>query len=103
MAESIEIKANERGGSILEWLQAKRPELAEAAVAARVDGKLLDLTAPVPAADRLEILTFEDEAGKEVLRHTASHIMAQAVQELFPGAHSPSARPSKTASTMTSI
>ena len=61
--------------------------MAARAVAAAVEGRLLDLTAPVPETDRLEVLTFEDEAGREVLRHTASHVMAQAVQELFPAPH----------------
>jgi len=87
MARSMEIEAEGRkSGSILAWLRAKHPELAEGAVAVRVDGRLLDLTGPVPEAERVEVLTFEDEAGREVFRHTASHIMAQAVQALFPEA-----------------
>jgi threonyl-tRNA synthetase len=86
MAQSIEIKSEDRkAGSILAWLQAVQPELAGAALAARVEGRLLDLSAPLPETDRLELLTFEDEAGREVLRHTTSHVMAQAVKELYPG------------------
>jgi threonyl-tRNA synthetase len=88
MAKSVEIEAEARGAeSILAWLAAAHPDLAERAVAARVEGQLLDLTAPVPEAERVEILSFDDEDGREVLRHTASHIMAQAVQDLFPDAH----------------
>jgi len=71
--------------SILEWLRRADPALAEEALAARADGGLLDLTASLPEGERIEILTFEDEAGREVLRHTASHVMAEAVQELYPG------------------
>ncbi len=85
MAQIFQI-GDDRSGSIQEWLKARHPELLEQAVAARVDGKLLDLSAPLPDAERLEIITFEDEAGQEVFRHTASHIMAEAVQELFPDA-----------------
>jgi len=71
--------------SFLSWLARRHPDLGEKAAAARMDGELLDLTAP-PRAGRVEILTFEDEAGREVYRHTASHVMAQAVQQLFPNA-----------------
>lgn len=73
-------------GSILAWLEKAHPQVAARAVAARVNGRLLDLSAPAPEGEKLEILTFEDEAGREIYRHTASHIMAQAVQELFPEA-----------------
>jgi threonyl-tRNA synthetase len=82
----IEVKPEDRGAqSILEWLQRAEPELAEEAAAARTEGQLLDLTARLPEANRLEILTFEDEAGREVYRHTTSHVMADAVKGLYPG------------------
>jgi threonyl-tRNA synthetase len=88
MAKSLKIEAEARGAeSILAWLAAAHPDLVGSAVAARGAGQLLDLTAPVPEAERIEILSFDDEDGREVLRHTASHIMAQAVQDLFPDAH----------------
>ncbi len=86
MGSTFELTAQDRNAdTILEWLSQRHGELAGRAVAARADGRLLDLTAPLPAADRLEVLTFEDEAGREVYRHTASHVMAQAVQSLFSG------------------
>ena len=72
--------------SLLSWLARRHPDLLDQAAAVRVDGQLLDLTAPPPRAGRVEVLTFEDEAGREVYRHTASHVMAQAVQQLFPNA-----------------
>jgi threonyl-tRNA synthetase len=82
----IEVKAEDRSAqSILEWLQRVEPQLAEEAVAARTDGQVLDLTARLPETARLEILTFDDEAGREVHRHTTSHVMADAVKELYPG------------------
>jgi len=87
MGETFEIKPEERdSASILDWLRRYHSDAVTDAVAARVDGQLLDLTAVLPAAGRVETLTFADEAGREVYRHTASHIMAQAVQGLFPDA-----------------
>ncbi len=87
MGHIVEVKPKEReAASLHNWLQRYHADLAADAVAARADGQLLDLTAPLPEADRVEILTFADEAGREVYRHTASHIMAQAVQALFPDA-----------------
>ncbi len=54
-------------------------KLAKAAVAAEVNGEIVQLTQPLEEGDRVRILTFDDEEGKEVVRHTASHVMAQAV------------------------
>ena len=87
MGERFEIKQEELGaGSILDWLQRYHPDAAGEAVAAQVDGTLLDLTAALPSESQVSVLTFSDEAGREVYRHTASHIMAQAVQALYPDA-----------------
>ena len=61
------------------------PGLAKAALAAKVDGKLWDLTRPVTADAQLAIITARDPEGVEVMRHDAAHVMAQAVQELYPG------------------
>ena len=57
-------------------------KLAKAAVAAEVNGEIVQLTQPLEEGDRVRILTFDDEEGKEVVRHTASHVMAQAVLHL---------------------
>jgi threonyl-tRNA synthetase len=72
--------------SIAEWLEARHPEVAAQAMAARCDGRLLDLNLPLPSAAELDIVTFDDEEGREVYRHTASHVMAQAVKRLVPEA-----------------
>jgi len=86
MSHMLDLKAEERqAATLLDCLQRNHPELAVKALAARANGQLLDLTAALPESDRVEILTFEDEAGRETLRHTASHVMAQAVQALYPG------------------
>jgi len=85
MARTLHVKPDDRGSqSILEWLRRADPALAEEALAARAEGGHLDLTAPLPESERIEILTFEDEGGREVVRHTASHVMAQAVRKLYP-------------------
>ncbi len=62
------------------------PGLAKAALAAKVNGELVDLAAPLHENDTVEIITFDSEEGKSIFRHSSSHIMAQAVQELFPSA-----------------
>jgi threonyl-tRNA synthetase len=59
--------------------------LAKKAAMARFDGKLFDLERPLPGSGSLQILTRDDPALLDTLRHDASHVMAQAVQELFPG------------------
>ena len=58
--------------------------LARAACAAKINGKVCDLRTCIDSDASLEILTFEDEDGKKAFRHTASHILAQAVKRLFP-------------------
>ncbi len=59
--------------------------LARDAVAAKVDGEVVDLTQPLAGDSQLEILTFDSPEGQQVYRHSASHVMADAVLELFPG------------------
>ena len=61
--------------------------LYKSACAAKVNGEVCDLRTPLNKDCALEILTFEDEGGKHAFWHTAAHVMAQAVQHLFPGAH----------------
>ena len=60
--------------------------LARNACAALVDGKLTDLRTALSADCELSILTFDDEGGKRAFRHTASHLLAQAVKRLYPSA-----------------
>jgi len=59
--------------------------LARDAVAAEVDGRLVDLTAPLTSDCRLKLHTGESAEGLDVLRHSTAHLMAQAVKTLFPG------------------
>lgn len=59
--------------------------LAKAALAVFVDGDMWDLTRVIDRDAKVSIVTAKDEAALELLRHDAAHIMAQAVQELYPG------------------
>lgn len=58
--------------------------LKRAAVAGLVDGKVTDLREIIKEDCRVEFLTFKEEQGKEVFRHTTAHILAQAVKRLYP-------------------
>ena len=60
--------------------------LAKAAVAAKADGEWIDLDRPLEHDVTLEIVTANSADGREVLRHSTAHVMAQAVTDLFPGA-----------------
>jgi threonyl-tRNA synthetase len=62
------------------------PRLAKAAVAAKIDGAYTDLSRPIGGDAAIEIVTEDTEDGRHVLRHSAAHVMAQAVLDLFPGA-----------------
>jgi len=62
------------------------PRLAKEALAVKVDGEVRDISAPLPNGASVQILTFNDPQGREVFWHSSSHIMAQAVLELFPSA-----------------
>ena len=61
------------------------PGLAKAALAGRVDGRLVDASYVIDRDVALAIVTRADEDALELLRHDAAHVMAQAVQELYPG------------------
>ena len=60
--------------------------LAQAAVAAEIDGTPVDLGAPLRDGAMVKIITADSDAGRRVLRHSTAHVMAQAVTDLFPGA-----------------
>ena len=62
------------------------PNLAKAAVAAKVNDALTDLTTPITTNATVSILTNKNPESLEILRHTTAHILAQAVEELYPNA-----------------
>jgi len=59
--------------------------LAKDAIAGKVNGKVVDVYAKVPSGARVEIVTPKSEEGLDTIRHSTAHLMAMAVQELFPG------------------
>ena len=61
------------------------PGLAKAALAVRIDGEMEDLSRLIEADCNFSIVTAKDDGALDLLRHDAAHVMAQAVQELFPG------------------
>ncbi len=60
--------------------------LARAAVAGKVDGQLVDTSFPITKDSTLSIVTAKDPEGLDIIRHSTSHLMAQAVKEIFPDA-----------------
>ncbi len=73
----VESTAKDVAGSIAKSLQ-------KAGIAARFNGELVDYTRPLTEDGKLEIITNDDPEGLEVLRHSAAHIMAQAIKRLHP-------------------
>jgi threonyl-tRNA synthetase len=73
------------GASGADAAAAIGPGLAKAALAIRVDGELRDLSAPLPGGAEIGILTDRDPEALGLIRHDAAHVMAEAVQELYPG------------------
>ncbi len=74
------------GATAMDVAEAISPRLAKAALACKVNGALRDLSSILNDGDNISILTFDDPDGKAVFWHSSSHILAQAVQELFPTA-----------------
>jgi threonyl-tRNA synthetase len=72
--------------TVAEVAQSIGPGLAKAALAGRVDGKLVDMGHRIEADADVAIITPKSPEGLDILRHSTSHLMAQAVQALFPGA-----------------
>jgi threonyl-tRNA synthetase len=59
--------------------------LAKDAIAGKINGKVVDVYTPVPEGAKIEIITPKSEDGIDTIRHSTAHLMAHAVQELFPG------------------
>ncbi|MDE6625100.1 MAG: threonine--tRNA ligase [Lachnospiraceae bacterium] len=79
-------KEYENAMSVLDIAKDISEGLARVACAGEVDGKVVDLRTIIDYDCSLNILTFDDEAGKKAFRHTAAHILAQAVKRLYPDA-----------------
>jgi threonyl-tRNA synthetase len=73
-----------RGTNAYEIAKAISPRLADAALAAKVNGKVVDLARPIEEDAEIRILTEKDPESLEVFRHSSAHVLATAVTELFP-------------------
>ena len=71
------------GVSALDIAESISPRLKKATLAAEIDGKRIDAFAPLSGDHSLKLCTFDDETGRHAYRHTASHILAQAVKRLY--------------------
>ncbi len=81
-----DVRTYEAGVTVYEVAQSIGAGLAKAACAGRVDGEAVDLRTKLDHDCTVEILTFDSTEGKHAYWHTTAHIMAQAVQHLFPDA-----------------
>jgi threonyl-tRNA synthetase len=91
MSESIQIKFPDgstkevpKGTTALDIAKSISPRLADAALAAKTNGDLIDLTRPLEKDTDLRLLTDKDPEALEVYRHSSAHLLAAAVLELFP-------------------
>jgi threonyl-tRNA synthetase len=91
MSDSIHVKLPDgstrevaKGTTALDVAKTISPRLADAALAAKTNGNLIDLTRPLEKDTDLRILTDRDPEALEVYRHSSAHLMAAAVLELFP-------------------
>src|SRR4051795_7457172 len=73
------------GASVADVAAAIGKRLAKDAIAGKVNGKVVDVYAKVPEGAKVEIVTPKSDEGIDTIRHSTAHLMAMAVQELFPG------------------
>jgi len=79
-------RALNSGATVLDLAASIGAGLAKAAIAGRVNGELVDLAAKLPDGASVSIITEKSPEALEIIRHTTSHLMAQAVKQLFPQA-----------------
>lgn len=73
------------GTSIFQILKDFDPKLSKDALASYLNGQMVDLSHKVEKDSDIKAITFDSDEGKEIFWHSTSHVMAQAVRELFPG------------------
>lgn len=79
------VRAFEAGTTGFDVAASISKSLSKKAVAVTLDGEVADLSAPIEANAAIEIVTRDDARALELIRHDAAHVMAEAVQELYPG------------------
>lgn len=80
------VRQEPTGVSVADVAQQIGARLAKAALAARVNGQLVDLSHQVQADAAIEIITAKDPAGLEIIRHSCAHLLAQALKACYPSA-----------------
>ena len=79
------VRTYSKGVTGLEIAESIAKSLAKAAVAIRLNGNISDLSLPIYEDSRIELIKRDDEAALELIRHDCAHVLAEAVQKLFPG------------------
>lgn len=79
------VREYEQGASALDIAKSISEGLARKVLAANVDGQVWDLTRPITQDASLKLLTWDDADGKNTFWHSSAHLMAEAVESLFPG------------------
>ena len=80
------VKQYEDGMTALQIAESISPRLRKATLAAEIDGSRADAFRPIAGDHSIKLLTWEDEDGRWTMRHTAAHILAQAVKRVHPEA-----------------
>lgn len=79
------VREYESGVTSLEIAESISPRLAQDVLAASVNGETWDLTRPIESDASIQLLKWDDEEGKHAYWHSSAHLMAEALQELYPG------------------
>jgi threonyl-tRNA synthetase len=81
-----DVKEFPTGSNGFEIAKSISPRLAKEALGVFINGEKFDLTRPINQDATIEIVTFNDEKGKEIFWHSSAHLMAEAISKLYPGA-----------------
>ena len=79
------VRSYEQGVTGLQIAESISPALARSVVACGVNGETVELNRPINEDAKIELYKFEDEQGKHTFWHTSAHLLAEALQELYPG------------------
>ena len=79
------VRQYEAGSSAMDVAQSISSGLARNVLSARVNGTIIDANRPIEQDARVELLTWNDQGGKETFWHSTAHLMAEALEELYPG------------------
>jgi len=72
------------GTTLMQLAQMIGPGLAKAALGGKINGQLVDLSTPITEPSDVQLVTWKDEEGREMFRHSSTHLMAQALKRILP-------------------